>query len=258
MPNLALKRKIGKFWPSQFENRKIILLYHSVGNGAWATSPQDFSDQINWLSDHCKIYSLTDLIYSESSPELQVAITFDDGYANLCDQATKLSEKKINPMIYINTGWMGESENKRKHSVPELGHYPNEYFLTWKEVKELYQLGWEIGSHGVNHYNFAEMKQEVTKQELIQSKYDIETQLNTLCSHFAYPWGRYSSKVKNIVKNAGYQYAAAARHGQLNMHSDYYSLPRINIERNYSFEDFKKIMIGKWDYLGLIHKIKGL
>ena len=41
-------------------------------------------------------------------------------------------------------------------------------------------------------------------------------------------------------------------------YSDLFALPRMNIANEYSLDDFKQIVQGKWDYLGLIHKLKGL
>ena len=122
----------------------------------------------------------------------------------------------------------------------------------------MHRSGWEIGSHGVNHYNFTQLQTEILQQELSYSKQIIEDKINTPCLQFAYPWGRYSSFVKKAVKEAGYQFAVSARHAEISSHSDLLALPRINISRNYSLNDFKNIIIGKWDYLGILHKIKGL
>ncbi|EKD71145.1 MAG: polysaccharide deacetylase [uncultured bacterium] len=259
MNSLDIKRRLGYYWPARQQNRKIILLYHSVGDTTWAMSEYDFSIQMDWLADHCKILSLTDLIHSEPSEDLQVAITFDDGYRTLHHYvAPILVKKNMSGMVYLNTGWISDTDNQRKLSVPELGHYPDESFLTWQEVKELHQMSWEIGSHGANHYDFSKLSEDMVKQELSQSKHDIEDNLKIPCTHFSYPWGKYSAYTKKIVKQVGYQYAVAARHNKISINSDWLALPRMNISRDYSFNDFKNIVKGKWDYLGILHQLKGL
>ena len=255
---LSLKRNIGKIWPANDKARKVILLYHSVGESIWASKESIFTDQIKWLYDHSPILSLTDLVNSQSA-ELEIAITFDDGYQSLYEKAMPIFlDKKIPATVYINTGWMSDHVSTRKKSISDLGHYPNEYFLTWDEICELDQAGWEIASHGVNHHNFVEKSHDVVRQECIASKYAIEERLNKSCLHFSYPWGQYSMQVKKIVRECGYQYAAAARHGSITHTTDLFALPRINIARGYSLNDFKHIVYGKWDYLSLLHKAKGL
>ncbi len=259
MTTLALKRRIGRYWPASPSEKKIILLYHSIGNHDWGLQKEKFYDQMNWLTDHCRVLSLTELIRAVPTQETQVAITFDDGYHSIYEHAADfLYAKKIKPMVYLTTGWMKENQRDRKQSVAELGHYPNEYFLVWPEVKELCQLNWEIGSHGVNHYNFTMTSKEVTQYEIAQSKKLIEININANCLHFSYPWGKHSLTLKRMVKAAGYRYAVAARHNEMTIYSDYFTLPRMNIEKDYSFEDFKNIINGKWNYLGLIHRLKGL
>lgn len=259
MSNLEWKRKIGKLWPAKQYGRKIILLYHSVGESLWGMQTKQFSDQINWLTDNYQIISLSDLIKSEPNENIQIALTFDDGYESLHSIALPLlSNKKINATVYLNTGWIGDSNEERKLSDSTLGHYPSESFLIWPEVLDLYNAGWEIGSHGVNHFNFARTEESIMKNEFISSKNEIESRLKTNCPHFAYPWGQYSNLVKKTAKEVGYKYAAAAFHSPLKRYSDSFSLPRINVARDYSFQDFKNIIKGKWDYLGLIHRLKGL
>jgi peptidoglycan/xylan/chitin deacetylase (PgdA/CDA1 family) len=259
MDRLSLKRQIGKIWPAKYSNRKVILLYHTIGETPWGLSEKKFRDQINWLAENCQLLSLADLIKTKENSNLQVAITFDDGYKSLHEiVAPLLLDKKTNCTVYINTGWIGENEKERKKSIASLGHYPDELFLIWDEIKDLYcQANWEIGSHGVNHYDFKSLEERFILEEFIQSKKQIENYLNTPCLHFAYPFGRYSTRTQQLVKLSGYQYAAAVRHEPFHVVSDYFALPRLNIDRNYSLKDFKQVVQGKWDFIGLIHKIRG-
>ncbi|HLB41967.1 MAG TPA: polysaccharide deacetylase family protein [Gammaproteobacteria bacterium] len=259
MPYLGLKRQLGKLWVASPKGRKIILLYHSIGNSTWALSEKIFNNQIDWLCDHCEVLSLTELINVKPSTNIQVALTFDDGYVTLHQHvAPKLLDKKINGTAYINTGWIAENQNNRSQSVAKLGHYPDESFLIWPEVKSLYTAGWEIGSHGVNHYNFSQMAYGLMQKELSLSKTHIEEKLKIDCLHFAYPWGRYSKNVKQFAHIIGYRDAVAGYHAPLSGCPDLFALPRLNIAKEYSFNDFKNIIFGKWDYLGIIHKIRGL
>lgn len=259
MSNLELKRKIGKIWPAKSEGRKLILLYHSIGDSVWSITKSKFSDQISWLYDYCRVRTLDDLIHCKPEKDIQVALTFDDGYANLHRCAASILQKRnMNATVYINTGWIGENKNLRKKSVKELGHYPEESFLIWSEIQELISAGWQVGSHGVNHLNLTRCNDQLMFQEVAISKYDIEMHLNMPCIHFAYTWGKYSNRLKSILKKANYQYAMSAYHGTVTTRSDTYAFPRMNISKDYTLEDFKNIIKGRWDYLGLIQKMKGI
>lgn len=259
MNRLNLKRKMAMLWPACKKGNKIILLYHSVGNTPWAIDKALFYNQISWLVDHYSVLSLSTLIHSPHDNTVKIAITFDDGYQSLYQHiAPVLEDKKINATVYLTTGYIGHDANDRKQSETKLGHYPDESFLTWKEVKALHNAGWEIASHGINHYDFSLSEETLTTQELMDSKRDIETHLNAPCLHFSYPWGKYSTLTKKIVAQSGYRYAVAARHGQIDCHSDLLALPRINIAKEYNLKDFKDMIMGKWNFLGLYHKVKGL
>ena len=103
MQRLNLKRQLGKIWPANINHRKIILLYHSVGTTPWGMREPVFSEQMNWLHDHCRILSLAQLIEAKPSGDIQVALTFDDGYQTLYDHvAPVLSAKKMDATVNIN------------------------------------------------------------------------------------------------------------------------------------------------------------
>lgn len=156
--NLQWKRKISYFWPKKNSSRKLILLYHSVGNSPWGMPEKQFLEQIRWLCDHAHILPLTQLLHATSQEGLTISLTFDDGYQSLYDTVLPvLSEHNINATVYLNTDWISKEGEKRRLSDVSLGHYPQEAFLTWQEVHTLYQAGWEIGSHGMNHYNFTQV-----------------------------------------------------------------------------------------------------
>lgn len=258
MNYLNLKRKMAHYWPANHHCHQIILLYHSVGHSPWGLSEEKFFDQLNWLADHAQLMSLNALLQSKQTTDLQIAITFDDGYASLYENVADKIHEKIKPMVYLNTGWIGENINQRKLSDATLGHYPDEYFLTWPQIIEMEQAGWEFGSHGVNHLNFSDMQENKIYTELVNSKSEIEKKLGKECLHFAYPWGRHSKLVKKVLNSTGYQFAAAARHGRVTPNSDPLELPRINISKEYSFHDFKEIIQGKWDFLKIIQKLRGM
>ncbi len=103
----------------------IILMYHSVASDEVAPalnlrtriSPALFASQMEYLSKHRKVISLSQLvdqIKSGASPTAgTVCITFDDGYLdNLTIAAPILAEYGLPATLYLATGYVERSESQ--------------------------------------------------------------------------------------------------------------------------------------------------
>jgi peptidoglycan/xylan/chitin deacetylase (PgdA/CDA1 family) len=236
--------------------RKIILLYHSVGRSAWALPEHVFRSQIEWLVNMARLTSLEQLLDRDLPERLQVAITFDDGYASLHDVALPvLQSLGAVAAVFLNTGCIGAGQ-ARKTSDAALGYYPNELFLSWRDVDHLLAEGWSVGSHGVGHLDLTCTCERAARKELAASKSMIESILFTPCTLFAYTWGRHTASLRRLVADAGYQYAFAGRHGPVRADPNPLALPRINVSNEYTMSDFKAVVCGDWDYLGWIQRMK--
>ena len=79
---LLWKRRIGRlhsFMRARDAQRKLILLYHSVGGGAEATAIDAFRDQIGIIAAMGDLLPLQQVLEFAPGPRIAVAITFDDG-----------------------------------------------------------------------------------------------------------------------------------------------------------------------------------
>ena len=257
---LNKKRKLGKLLAPTIRSsrpRRCVLLYHSVGDSPWAVSVENFRAQMKWLAEHTEVMSLDALLEDESPAGLSVALTFDDGYACLAEQALSvLSEFGLAATVYLNTGWV--CGDTRRASDPSLGHYPGESFMQWSDVERLAVEGWSVGSHGVEHLDLTLTSGCVADRELIDSREAIESHLGCSCHHFSYTWGHHKPELRSRVAEAGYRYAAAGHHAPLSTGDDPLAFPRINIARDYTLDDFKSILRGDWDYLGWVQRARAL
>ncbi len=88
-------------------------------------------------------------------PHRTVAITFDDCYQNNLWAARTLAEHKLSACFFIPTAFPGTD-----HIFPwdqGLRPLPN---LTWDGIREIADLGHEIGSHTVHHEDMAQTTPE--------------------------------------------------------------------------------------------------
>jgi peptidoglycan/xylan/chitin deacetylase (PgdA/CDA1 family) len=255
--NLLIKRLIGRtagLFPRS-RARRVVLLYHSVGDTPWGLPAAQFRDQVRWLAQHATLRSVDDLLGGELDAGLQVAITFDDGYSTLRDVAFPiLDEVGAKPCVYLNTGWIHASD--RRPSEPSLGHYPGERFLSWRDVGDLAAGGWTIGSHGADHLDLTKLPEEVVRPQLADSKAAIEARLGGPCEAFAYTWGRSTPRLRELTSAAGYRHAMSGRHGPVTKDFDAMAVRRINIANDFSLADFRAVVRGDWDYLGAIQAFR--
>jgi peptidoglycan/xylan/chitin deacetylase (PgdA/CDA1 family) len=257
---IALKRRIGQlyaFLHARDARRKLILLYHSVGGSAEATATDAFRDHLGVIVAMGQLLPLQEVLGSPSSRSIAVAVTFDDGYATLKDNAsTILTEFGCAATAFLNVGEIADGE--RRASKAEDGYYANEQFLTWRDVDALLAAGWHIGSHGVRHLDLLRADAATAKNEISASKQALERRLGATCEMFAYPWGRNDPALRAQVRTAGYHYGFAGDHSGLTANSDPFALPRINVAKEYSRDDLAAILRGDWDYLYWLSRVKAV
>jgi len=252
---LTWKRGLGLLLGGrQMARRDVILIYHSVAGADLSIPELQFVEQMAWLRGNASVVTLDELLASSNPGGLRVVLSFDDGYCTLHDTIHPiLATHGFPAIVYLNSGLMGE--HKRLPSNSELGHYPDEHFLTWGDAANLVGHGWAAGAHGVDHIDLTESSAEETHRQLVDCKAQIEATLGVSCVHFAYTWGHYSPRVRAAVAAAGFRSAVAGLHGPVTQTSDRYALPRVDIRADYELRDFISVVTGRWDFLGLKQRL---
>jgi peptidoglycan/xylan/chitin deacetylase (PgdA/CDA1 family) len=124
--------------------------------------------------------------------------------------------------------------------------------MDWDDVGALVRAGMEIGSHTVTHPilgNVADAGH--LRQELADSKRELEARTGRPVAALSYPVGRGSSVTEAVVGQvveAGYRYACVYEHG-LNPRRgfDPYRLRRIKAEVGADFDRFRaKVLFPEW------------
>ena len=86
-------------------------------------------------------------------------------------------------------------------------------------AKTLFDDGFIIGSHTVNHRSLSEIPEKEAKYELKESFDSIKRWTGKDCEWLSYPFGQYNEKVIEMVKETGYKYARTTH--LLNFNSPY-------------------------------------
>ena len=226
--NLEINIKLGNN-----ENKDIpILLYHGILDDTWGAAtlfvkPSEFDTQIKYLKDNNYtplFISELDYIYAFDKP---VIITFDDAYVDVYTNALPILKKyDFKANVYVITGSIGA-----------------DLYMNESMIKEANNSGLiEIGSHTISHYKLGEIDLATAEIEIKESKEVLENLLNEEIKSIAYPSGSFNQNIIDIVKNY-YDYGLSTIYGKEKSNKlNTYSLKRYYVYREYSLEDFKKLL----------------
>jgi len=161
---------------------------------------------IEYLADvGFKFVSLNQSIVAGDS--MNLAITFDDGYAHLIHTLPPLIDKyRLKPTIFVPTAFIGMNNNWDYSSIIKA-----EPHLDKTQIAELASLGVEFGSHGHRHIDLTRCATETLHEELRHSKSILEDITGRAIESLSYPFGRFNSDIVPAAQNAGYNRALTMR-----------------------------------------------
>jgi peptidoglycan/xylan/chitin deacetylase (PgdA/CDA1 family) len=140
-----------------------------------------------------------------------VVITFDDGYRSVLERAKPILDRHGYPgTLFVPTDWPDDARPMRWKGIDRWLGTPHEHemrALSWRELGELADAGWEIGSHTCSHPHLPDLDEDALARELSDSKAHIEAELGRPCSSLAYPYGSVDARVVGATREAGYGWA---------------------------------------------------
>jgi peptidoglycan/xylan/chitin deacetylase (PgdA/CDA1 family) len=186
------------------------LTYHAITD-AWddelALPPASFEAQIRRIA-RAGYRGLTFSSFAaEPSERGTVAITFDDGFTSVYEEAAPLLDELGWPAtVFVTTRAVEHDEPMRwllGTGRPEP-HDPRVLRpLTWEQIESLAARGWEIGSHSVSHPLLSTLAPAERQQELVDSRTVIAEHVRA-CVSISYPWGEVNDEVVRAARAAGY------------------------------------------------------
>lgn len=230
-----LLKKIGYFEGlNQFFRIGKILLFHRVapyGDGSLTTSTLIFEGLMREISSNFKPVPLQDVIERIKNRKpidpKTVVITFDDNYRDTFLHAVPILLKYDIPATFFITSGFINSDRHYPWDAEKRFKYP---MMRWEDVKEIVTLGFEVGCHTVNHVNLGNVHLQVARDEIFDSKDQIENRIGRVVQSFAFPFGRKDciiDEVRQFVKEAGFECCCSAYGGKVTENSNLYDLHRI-------------------------------
>jgi peptidoglycan/xylan/chitin deacetylase (PgdA/CDA1 family) len=156
-------------------------------------------------------------------PERAVVITFDDGYQSVYDHAFPVLQRHgFSATIFLAVG-----EDRRTPDSRRLPSMCDRSMLSWREIREMHRSGIAFGGHTLTHPDLTLLSDEQIEAEVVGGKAVMEDALGAPAASFAYPFGHYDERCREIVSRH-FACACSDRLGLLGPDSDPYALERVD------------------------------
>lgn len=203
-----------------------IFVYHRFGDDRFPStnvSVDVFRAQLELLREGgFQVLSLGEvanrLRVGATLPAKTAVLTIDDAYESFVTGGLPLLKEFSYPAtLFVSTDSVGRPG-----------------YLGWDELRRIRDAGIEIGNHSAAHDHMAFPRDGQTREAWrLAMKGDLERSQQAFRDHlgsaprlFAYPYGEYSKDLITLVRDLGFQAAAAQHSGVASAYSDLYALPR--------------------------------
>ena len=224
----------------------VFLMYHELqlpqrelcetvpGYVRYVVTENHFREHLALLhSNAWQVLNVTEALKSideeKNTQKQRVCLTFDDGCAtDVLVVAPLLREKGFNATFYVTVNHLG----RRGYLTPE-------------QLRDLSDLGFEIGSHSMTHCYLDNLDVNELEVEVSGSKDRLEQLTGRPVAHFSCPGGRMNSLLPKIAMDAGYESVATSRPGSNGSDMDRFSLARVSVMRGTTAKEFERLCLGE-------------
>lgn len=212
---------------AQAAESAVILLYHRFGESSYPAANirlEQFDAHIEELQSGgytvLPIPEILAALYSgRSLPDRTVGITIDDAYLSVYTEAWPRLRRAGFPFtLFVATDAIDR----------QFASYMN-----WDQIRDLRDNGVTIGSQTASHLHMPANSEARNKEDIRLSNKRLQGELGATPELFAYPFGEASTRIQEIVKQAGFTGAFGQHSGALHTSAERYYMPRFALNENF-------------------------
>jgi peptidoglycan/xylan/chitin deacetylase (PgdA/CDA1 family) len=212
----------------------LVLCYHAVSErwpAVFALSAERIERQVTALLGKGYVgATFRDAVLNPPAART-LAVTFDDAFRSVHAKAGPvLRSLGVPGTVFVPTALVGGEGPMAWSGTDRWLNTPYEDELqpmSWDELGELSELGWELGSHTRTHPRLPTLDRESLRDELEGSRSDLEQRIGIPCGSIAYPYGNHDPVVVAATRDAGYS-AGGALAGEV-QRADPLLVPRVGL-----------------------------
>ena len=205
----------------------VILVYHHVSEdtpSSTSITPQRFAEHLQFIQDNdyrvWHVARAMRLLHAGAElPDRVVAITFDDAYESVYENAWPMLHAKRMPFaVMVNT-----------ESI-DAGHEP---YMSWEQLRTLARRGVIIGNHGAAHSHLPRLASDQSDDDWIAAVSDelgraqnrLRANLPNSANLFAWPYGEDAPELYDDVLEVA-EFGLVQRSGAVSRDTPLAALPR--------------------------------
>lgn len=210
-----------------------VLMYHNVGSPpanavlrSMYVRPRAFARQMALL----RRLGYRGVSMGEAMPVLRgerseriVAITFDDGYVDVLENALPVLQRLgFGATCYFVSGALGSANEWDEGVIAE-----RKPLMDAAQLRRWADAGMEVGAHSRHHPHLPQCDDARLRDETGTCRRELEQLCGRPVDQFCYPFGDFDGRTVDAVRAAGYVAATTTRRGRARVGDDLLRIRRV-------------------------------
>lgn len=226
----------------------VILYYHEVR----AEHRTRFARQMDILLRYA-VPTRTDQVTPLARGASYAAVTFDDGYLNVVENALpELESRKIPSTLFIVTEALG----KYPSWLTDSSSSTNGKVMSTDQLRKLSSDLVTVGSHTMTHPILLSLNEEDARRELSGSRAKLEKILDKEVKLFSFPHGAFNAELVKWCREAGYERVFTILPAPALSEPQEFVTGRVSVEATDWPLEFRLKLLGAYRWLPLAFSLK--